>query len=375
MRKAWLAGAAAAVLIGTIVLARPADKTSLVLDIQAGEPIGDAMARSSMKADFPIVPDMLGLDMLPETSWIDHNPYQLRLQAGDGKVIALPWTPDGGMIWTEFGVITEIDLDYHDFGKAPSVPESVPAPPASANAPKPDAITRDIEAIVRTYQAFHAVNPRQSDIASCYHNLIPREFLAIDKRDSERKSCKEVLLRAELQSPDQLRDALRQLLETKTDKPAADPMAGPDDAYRVLNLGQWWLPNGNLVRITVVPNYGPGPDWTPTGLSMSINIREFFNAHLSGLVRTCFDQQAIFPDKISYSQTQAATIYHGLYDDFYPPVVDGQPVTDMDRLQQLDWAALSDSYWNDASQREGFCALFKDLERQVGYTGPEAPLR
>ncbi|RCW79883.1 hypothetical protein [Paracoccus lutimaris] len=341
------------------------DSKPLTLDIQAGEPLGDAMTRSTMAVDIPITPDMQGLPLPPLASWNGNGPYQLALQAGGESSIVIPWTPSGGTIWMNFGVIDEIDLDFMYFDAA-RVDGSTAGDISATDA--------DIEAIVSIYAGLQAVEPRAAEMASCYHNRIPLEFLEKDRRDSASGNCDRTVLIAHPQAPDDLRVALRQILHD-----AGEEIRNESDALNrtplTLNLGQWWLPNGNLLMLTVIPFSEAAPNAPPSRLKLSMNVREFFRAGLSRLVRTCHDQQAIFPEKINYSQEQAARIFHGLYGDFYPPVVDGEIVTDMGVLEQLDWSRLGDDYWNDADTRRNFCLLLQELEQKVNYAGPVAPLR
>jgi len=147
-----------------------------------------------------------------------------------------------------------------------------------------------------------------------------------------------------------------------------------------LVLGQWWLPNGNLVMLSATASLDTAPDSVPltdrpVGAFIDLNVKEFFNANLGLLMQSCYDQQAIVPQKIAFTPAQAAQIFRGLLADFYPPNVDGRTVTDMIELQQLDWARLTDAYWNDAETRRGFCALLEELQQSAGYTGPVAPRR
>ncbi|MFV0475866.1 MAG: hypothetical protein ACK5MQ_16940 [Pikeienuella sp.] len=151
-------------------------------------------------------------------------------------------------------------------------------------------------------------------------------------------------------APDQFRALLRRFLERVAAEIGNDPEPG-NRMSLVLNLGQWRLANGNLIQLIVTPSGAP-----PSRLRLAVNIREFFRAGLSRLIPNCYDQQAIFPEKMIYTQIQAARIFHGLYEDFHPPVVDGEPVTDMDALQNLDWSRLADAYRSDAATRRGFCA-------------------
>lgn len=366
MTVKWVPGVLVFLIGSLAAMAEPpGDSKPLTLDIQAGEPLGDAMTRSTMTVDISITPEMQGLPLPPLASWNGDGQYQLALQTGGKHSIAIPWTPSGGTIWMNFGVIDEIDLDFQYFDTA-RVDGS-----AAGNVSATDA---DIEAIVSFYAALQAAEPRAAEIVSCYHNRIPLEFLEKDRRDSESGNCDRTVLIANHQAPDSLRAALRQLLND-----AAGEIRNDSDALNkvplTLNLGQWWLPNGNLFMLTVIPFSEAAQNASPSRLKLSISIREFFRAGLSRLVRTCYDQQSIFPEKISYTQDQAAQIFHGLYDDFYPRIVDGEIVTDLSVLKQLDWSRLSGDYWVDADARRNFCSLLQELELSVDYAGPAAPLR
>ena len=173
------------------------------------------------------------------------------------------------------------------------------------------------------------------------------------------------------QSPQDLGKTLRNLRESAAQEAAATESYFPT----VLNLGQWWLPNGNQVMITVIPIIDISHIDSVPRLQLSINIREFFHVGVSRLIPTCYDQQAIFPQKVAYSQQQAARIFGGLYDDFYPPQVDGKVVTDLAELELLDWSILTAEYWEEPDMRREFCKLLQELETRSGYSGPFAPLR
>lgn len=367
MMRTALPGVLVLILVVTpAAVVKSMDKPDpFTLDIQAGEPLGDAMARSTMTVDIPIAIDMQGLPLPPLASWDGKQHYQLDLQTGGEQSIVIPWTPSGGTIWMNFGVIDQIDLDfaYFDASRADGN--------ATGNVSPTDA---DIEAIVRIYAGLQAAEPRAAEISSCYHNRIPLEFLDKDRRDSESGNCDRTVLLASRQAPDDLSAALQQILND-----AGDEMGNNPDALNkvplALNLGQWWLPNGNLVMLTVIPLSEGSLDAPPSRLKLSVNIREFFRAGLSRLIRTCYDQQAIFPRKATYTKEQAAQIFHGVYDDFYPPEVDGEVLTDTASLAQLDWSRLTEDYSNDPDTRRGLCELLKELEHEVGHDGPVAPLR
>ena len=134
----------------------------LKLDIQAGEPVADAMARSTMTADFLVAMDMQGLPLPPLASWSATGPYQIELQTGGEHTITIPWTPSDGTIWMNAGVIDEIDLRFDHFETSST---------GTANNDAPDTEV-DIEAIIDIYSSLQAAAPRSAKIASCYHNLL-----------------------------------------------------------------------------------------------------------------------------------------------------------------------------------------------------------
>src|SRR5690606_29887820 len=86
----------------------------LLLDIQAGEPLGDAMSRSTMKQDLPIALDMQNLRLPVLMDW-GSTRYQVRLQGGEGKSVLFKWTPVAGTIWSYTGWIDEVDLDFTNY--------------------------------------------------------------------------------------------------------------------------------------------------------------------------------------------------------------------------------------------------------------------
>lgn len=53
----------------------------LTLDLKAGEPVGDALARSSLKIKVGVLADVQGLYLPPLQDWNGER-YQIRLQGG-----------------------------------------------------------------------------------------------------------------------------------------------------------------------------------------------------------------------------------------------------------------------------------------------------
>lgn len=311
------------------------------LEIEVGEPIGDVMARSTRRYDFPIRLDMQSILLQPGRD--GGQPLQIVLRNGTGQSATLPYEPFDGMLWMQVGVTDELDLRFVQF---PS-----PASPAT-----PDDAA--IEGIVAIYESIMPLTLRPRGQISCYHNNL----------EISRQPCDRVTLATERLTADALRERLR----------AFQALAASEDydgglLARTLNLGQWWLPNGGSAMLVVTA--AAEAEGAPIRLSFGLNIRDFFNSRLSRLMLACYDQQALFPEKMLYTQEQAARIFHGLRADFFPPVVDGVVVTDRIRLAELDWTELSDHYWNDPDARAGFCDLLRELEEEVGYSGPVAPRR
>lgn len=338
----------------------------LELRIEAGEPLADAMARSTLRNDVKIALDMQELGLPPEAGWNGER-FQVALSAGDGRFATIPWTPFGGKLWMNGGVIDEIDLMFLNFTSTRvDFPNWMrPEDSLEHGAGTPD---QEIDAIVQIYEAIQSLDPEPAGEVSCYRNGL----------NEAKPPCDRVTLATNRLSPDELRATLRDyrgLVAAETD----DGRSPPDMVARTLNLGQWWLPNGNLVMMIVLPNsnFIPGdedPDraW---GLALSVNVREFFRSGVARLIATCYDQQALFPDRVLYSQQQAAHIFHGLYGHFYPPTLDGREITDPMELARLNWDKLSDRYRSDPETRRGFCTRLRELEVEAGYTGPFAPYR
>lgn len=338
----------------------------LELRIQAGEPLWDTMERSTLRNDVRIALDMQDLPLSSMYGW-NGDRFQVAIGAGDGRFATIPWTPSGGKLWMSVGVIDGIDLDFLNFPstRANSPGWMRPEDSFEYGAGTPD---QEIEAIVQIYEAIQSLHPKPAERVNCYHNSLTETP----------STCDRVTMATSRLSPDELRTALRDHLRLVTAE-SEDGIA-PDGKYALtLNLGQWWLPNGNLAMIVVMPNPNfisgnedPDRAW---GLKLSLNIKEFFGVYLSRLIPTCYDQQALFPDRVLYTQQEAAHIFHGLFDYFYPPTLDGRVITDPVELQLLDWTELSDRYQSDPETRRGFCARLRQLEIEAGYAGPFAPYR
>ncbi len=337
---------AAVMLAGNLALsplhARAGEQDQLErLEIEVGEPIGDVMARSTRRYDFPIALDMQSILLLPGQQ--DGHPLQIVLRNGAGQSAALPHEPFDGMLWMHVGVTDELDLRFLDFRSLPG-----PATPDDAA----------IEGIVAIYASVLSLTLRPRGQISCYHNSL----------EISRQPCRRVTLATERLAPDALRERLRAFHALA----AGEEYDGTQPA-RTLNLGQWWLPNGGSAML-VVTAAAEAAD-APIRLSLRLNVRDFFGSRLSQLMLACYDQQALFPEKMRYTQAQAARIFHGLHADFFPPVIDGEVVTDRIRLAELEWTDLTDSYWNNPDTRAGLCDLLRELEEEVGYRGPVAPRR
>lgn len=354
---------------------QPAEGQMPVLELKAGEPLGDAMARSSMKIEVGILPDLQGLYLPPLQDW-NAERYQIRLRGGADSSALIDWTPFSGTIWLTAGLIDQIKLEFMNFHLTRADSDDWVRPNDTLDLPAGD-LKGEIEAIVQIYQAIMELDPVPSDITSCYHNSRRDELLEGELADSKAGSCKDVTVLNERLTPDALRAALTEfhagVEKTRQDDPKAAERTPP-----ALNLGQWWLANGNLVMMRVLPQsevpFQSGQT-RPIRLALSLDVREFYRTGVASLIATCFDQQAIFPDRILYTQEQAAHIVNGLIAVMYPPVVDGRTLSDEIEIQNVDWTAKRDEFWNDAASRESFCAELLRLQDEAGYKGPRPPLR
>ncbi|MBK4216705.1 hypothetical protein JJJ17_12280 [Paracoccus caeni] len=317
-----------------------------ILDVEIGEPFSGTMARSTRKYDFKILLDMQGLELWPGGE--DGSPLQIVLRNGAGQSVALPYQPDSGMLWMYVGVTDELDLDFHTF---------IRMDPGDGSATQQG--EDDIEAISRIYASIMELTLRARDQSSCFHNSI----------EISEKPCERVILATEKLSPDALREELHRFRTLVSTEEWDRKLPA-----RVLNLGQWWLPNGALAMMTVTASSGGGED-IPGDLSLRVNIKDFVNSYFGRQLLECYDQQAIFPEKMLYSQAQAAHVFHGLYADYFPPVVDGEQVTDPIRRAELDWGQIFYNYWQDKENLSLFCEKLHLLEREAGYEGPFAPPR
>lgn len=322
-------------------------------EIEIGEPIVDAVSRSSRKYDFRIPLDMQSLDIPGDAD--KAGALQILLRNGAGKSIAFPWQPQSGIVWMYAGVTDEIDLAFSLFeSRRLSGKDTMTTNPIDA----------DIAGIVEIYEQILSLTERPRDESHCYHN-----DLYLTKRP-----CQHIILSTERQSSKEL----AAILNAYHEKVEAQYWETSKNDYSlILNLGQWWFPNGNLAMLRVVPEYdietGPIRGKMPFRLRLQVSVKDHFNSKMMRLALSCYDQQSIFPEKIGYSQAQAGQIFHGLYADFFPPVVDGVVVTDKITLAELDWGSLMSSYSNDPAERKYFCDLLQRLEREAGYEGPFAP--
>jgi len=351
-----LAAGALFVMQGKDARARMAEIETF--EIEIGEPVGDAVARSTRKYDFRIPLDMHSLDI----PGMDAPPGSLEiiLRNGAGKSAALPWQPVQGSLWMYVGVTDELNLEFSGFGQPTLRGEAV----VPAGAPPLEA---EVLGISEIYARVMTLTGRPRERSNCYRN-------DLELQDSP---CERVTLVSDRQSPEALQRVLRDFHAGAAEEDWRDR----DKNALMLNLGQWWLPNGSLAMMVVVavpqPDGGIDPvtgrDLLPPRLVLHLSVNDYFNSQIARLMLSCYDQQAIFPEKITYSQAQAAQIFHGLYADFFPPVVDGVEVTDRIALASLDWGPLSDSYANEPAVRQRFCDLVQHLEREAGYNGPIAP--
>lgn len=341
------------VLFGQASAAR--DQAIETLEIEIGEPIGDAVARSTRKYDLHIPLDMQSLDIPGRDE--KGGALEIVLRNGAGKTATLPWQASDGTLWMYVGITDEIDLRFAGFDDAHLREES------SASI---DPFEAEIAGIVEIYERVISLTLRPRERSTCYRNE-----LTLSDRPCERVTmATSRLTRAELQQ------VLRQFHAAAT----AEDWSDRSKTAQTLNLGQWWLPNGSItmLKVIAIPPIGGWDDAAaqsplPARLELTVNIRDFFNSRLARLSLSCHDQQAIFPEKILYTQEQAAAIFHGLYADFFPPVVDGEAVSDRIKLASLDWSQLESSYWNEPETRRNFCNLLHHLEREIGYAGPVSP--
>lgn len=347
----------------------------LTLDLKAGEPVGDALARSSLKIEVGVLADVQGLYLPPLQDWNGQR-YQIRLQGGGDRAALIGWTPFRGTLWLTAGLIDQIKLEFRNFHLTRTDSGDWLRPDDTLARPAGD-LDGEIDAIAAIYGAIMALEPVPAKITSCHHNARPDELLARDLADSTAGTCeKETVLRERL-TPDALRVALRAFHAGVEQAHQADPRTA-DQTPPVLNLGQWWLANGNLVMLQVLPQTELPPQSgqvPPVRLALSLDIREFYRSGVAGLIATCFDPQSIFPDHILYTPDQAAHIVNGLIALMSPPVVDGQPLTDEIQIQHIDWTAKRDAFWNDAASRKSFCAALLRLQDEAGYDGPRPKLR
>ena len=321
-----------------------------ILDIEVGEPFNDAMARSTRKHDFSVPLDMQGLELW--SGGEDHLPLQIVLRNGAGQSVALPYQPDSGMLWMYVGVTDELDLNFHTY-----TPLDREGDFGGQDADQQAA--GDIEAIVRIYTGIMQMTLRAREQSSCSH----------DSQDTSKMHCDRVTVLMEKLGPSALREELRAFLTLVSEETYDGRLPA-----RVLSLGQWWLPNGSLVSMTVTASYRRSSN-VPLRLAMNVNVSETVNSQFGRQILECYDQQAIFPEKMLYSQAQAAHIFHGLYVDYFPPVVDGERVTDPIRRAELDWGQIFFNYWQDPENLSRFCERLHVLEREAGYSGPFAPPR
>lgn len=329
-------------------------------EIEVGEPIGDAVARSTRKYDFPVPLDMQSVDVPA----VDAKPglLEIILRNGAGQRAALPWQPVQGSLWMYVGVTDALDLLFSGFD-TPTLRGEQLVPPGAGP------LEAEVLGITEIYRRVLSLTERPRDRSSCYRNQLALQDTPCDR----------VVMATDRQSA----EALHQVLRDFHAKAAAEDWRDRNKMAHMLNLGQWWLPNGSLAMMVVVavpqPEGGTvadtGRDVLPPRLVLHLSVNDYFNTGISRLMLSCYDQQAIFPEKVAYSQAQAAQIFHGLYADFFPPLVDGKPVTDRIRLASLDWGPLWDRYANDPATRQHFCDLQQQLERKAGYEGPFAPRR
>lgn len=175
----------------------------------------------------------------------------------------IPWISAHGVLWLSAGVVDEIDLLFINFPSTRSDAPDWIRPPDSyrQGGGTPE---QEIEAIIQIYEAIQSLHPKPARPVNCYRNsLTPTQH-----------PCEGVSLTTDRLSPTELRAALRDFLALISEE--SDDGRAPDgEVARTLNLGQWWLPNGSLAMLVVMPNsnFIPGDEdsgraW---GLALSVN--------------------------------------------------------------------------------------------------------
>ncbi len=356
----WLAATAVAFLSLGAVMMKADTMETFELDIRAGEPLADAMARSSLRIDVPITLGMHGIPLPPLADWSAER-YRLRL----AENVTIPWTPSGGTVWMHTGVINQIDLDFANL----SLGRTDGDWHTPWTAPQSEPLDAAAKSIAELYTLLLGLDPVGNAGPSCKGD-IPRP---------ENPFCSEPETLPEGLSTQDVLDSITEFALKYQSDLRRDPQL-LEVAPAPLVLGQWWLADGSKVDLFVSTILSAADTSIPyqdrdVTVAASLTVTDFFRTGVSKLIETCYDQQAIFPEAVRYTQQQAAQIFHGLYSDFFPPLVDGKPVSDMRVLRGLDWSGLQDRYWNDPSFRDGFCSLLRELEDEAGYTGPKPPLR
>ena len=349
----------------------------LLLDIQAGEPLGDAMARSTMKQDLPITLDMQNLRLPVLMDW-DSTRYQVRLQGGEGKSALIKWTPVGGTIWAYAGWIDEVDLDFAHFHLTRAddpdwiLPQDAYGQPAGT-------LDADINAIVDIYESVQAMDARPSRLPSCYDNVIPLEMLDIQRKAALSGACGRVTMQTQKLSGDALRKVLREFYEQVVREQKTDP-ASKKKAAQVLNLGQWWLPNGSQLQITALLDRNKPHDSgqaNPLSYRLRVNVREYYRARIAISIAQCFDQQAIFPKRVLYTQAQSSALLQKVMQYMYPPRVNTQENLSAIQIQEMAWAPEKGGYSRllaAVGGRRAFCEKILQFQREINYNGIQAPL-
>lgn len=248
-----------------------------ILEIEIGEPIGDAVARSTRKYDFRIPLDMQSLDIPGDGDKPDG--LRIVLRNGAGKSIAFPWQAHSGVIWMYVGVTDEIDLKFRGFEDRRLSGEG---------AVSDDPNEADIAAIAEIYEQVLSLSERPRNQSHCYRNEL---------RLAE-SSCSRVIMATDRHSLEALAATLRAY---RAEVAAEDWETSKNDPALVLNLGQWWFPNGNLAMLQVMPEFdsaaGKAGGKMPFRLGLRVNVKDHFNSAMIRLALSCHDQQAIFPEK------------------------------------------------------------------------------
>ena len=346
-----------------------------LLDIQAGEPLGDALARSAMAQNIRIALDMQTL-RFPLRRDGESPRYQVRIQGGEGKSALIKWTPISNTIWAYSGWVDEVDLGFANFHLTRADDPNWVLPEDTYDLPA-GTLQSDMDAIVEIYESVQAMGPKPSRLPACYHNVIPRGMLAAQRKAALNGVCERVTMQTQKLSNSALRAVLREFYQKVLHEP--NIVRGKTVA-QVLNLGQWWLPNGSQLRMTATLDKAKPNDSekaSPLRFTLRVNVREYYRARIATSMAQCFDQQAIFPERVLYTLAQSSELLHKVMNYMYPPRVNGQALSDVIQIQEMDWAPQKgggESLLAFVGGRRAFCEKVQQFQNETDYNGIRAPL-